>query len=730
MYGQSPTVHIYLSAPGEDLAGERELFSRVVLPELQRRAASVSFRVEGIDPEQLPPKEQGLDQRLREIERCRPFFVAILGERAGALVSPPADLAATSMWPERAGHGLQEIEILFALFTCRVRWSFFYRRDPSFLVEVPEADRRSFLSADDEEATRAAALADWLRASGRPLLDGYAFLWQTRSDPAAAFPELARRLIDDLWPAILEEVVAARAATPACTPSSQPPHLPPDRALPFHEDVQFTVYRPRTVRPLEWAPLLAFAHLGELPLGADPQDDPIRQVEQRARAILGDRVQAYTSMTQDSTVAVPDEAEITFVLHLPDFRVKGPRRTFLWINAVHLEEFQIQAGAPLNGQTARGSLAVYHGSILLARVQIAIRVDAQAPQRIPMNETPATATPFRKIFASYSHKDTPIVLQFERFVEALGDRYLRDVRELRAGEIWSERLCEFIREADVFQLFWSRNAMESSFVEREWRYALALQRPQFIRPTYWEEPMPKAPGLPPEELGRIHFHPLGSASPSDKLSDTPEPQRARRKNQRPHVRFKVKKRSPGSFCMSCGEPLTRCLCRAEECSPGVGMLPMPSPPSDIDPLPKPNNPRRFIPGAELVAYIIIAGILTTFDLFSFGGGMFGLGGLLLVTLLVLRDFNGGTFSISRRVSGTQIVDQRTGRRASNIQTVLRNVYYIAPLAIALVLPMAAFLALFAAALFLVIDLVMILVSRHGRRLGDFLAGTQVVERRG
>src|SRR5262249_46648346 len=56
--------------------------------------------------------------------------------------------------------------------------------------------------------------------------------------------------------------------------------------------------------------------------------------------------------------------------------------------------------------------------------------------------------------------------------------------------------------------FWSWNAMESPFVEREWRYALGLKRPRFVCPVYWEKPMPERPekGLPPEELRRLHFY--------------------------------------------------------------------------------------------------------------------------------------------------------------------------------------------------------------------------------
>ena len=62
-----------------------------------------------------------------------------------------------------------------------------------------------------------------------------------------------------------------------------------------------------------------------------------------------------------------------------------------------------------------------------------------------------------------------------------------------------------IKQADVFQLFWSWNALKSPLVREEWRQALALNRPHFIRPVYWEEPLPEQAGLPPAELRRLHF---------------------------------------------------------------------------------------------------------------------------------------------------------------------------------------------------------------------------------
>jgi hypothetical protein len=130
------------------------------------------------------------------------------------------------------------------------------------------------------------------------------------------------------------------------------------------------------------------------------------------------------------------------------------------------------------------------------------------------------SAPYRKIFASYSHKDTGIAEYVEYHMGLLGDTYWRDVHVLRSGEVWQDALKRLIEQADIFQLFWSHNAMHSEHVTAEWKHALTLERPEFIRPIYWEEPLPRIQerDLPPEALLRLEFRyldldrprPLGS----------------------------------------------------------------------------------------------------------------------------------------------------------------------------------------------------------------------------
>ena len=276
-------------------------------------------------------------------------------------------------------------------------------------------------------------------------------------------------------------------------------------AIYLDENVQFTVYRPKSIRPLIWAPMLAFAHLSERRPEAPHSPDPIEEVKKQARMALGEHIDQYQQTSQDSAQAVPREGEITFIPAVPGIEFNPPSRTFRWEEDVHKEEFRLRAAASLDQQTARGQLSVFLGSILLAEVTLSIRVDSNQLADAPTESSAAQA--YRKIFASYSHKDIAIVEQFEHYAKALGDRYLRDVNDLRAGQVWSDQLGVLISEANVFQLFWSSNSMKSEFVKQEWEYALGLRRSNFVRPTYWEDPLPEWPEkkLPPDELVRLHF---------------------------------------------------------------------------------------------------------------------------------------------------------------------------------------------------------------------------------
>ena len=251
--------------------------------------------------------------------------------------------------------------------------------------------------------------------------------------------------------------------------------------------------------------------------------------------------------------------------------------------------------------------------------------------------------PYRRLFASYSHKDQAIVRQFENYAKGVGDRYVRDVLDLRAGEVWNTRLCELIESADVFQLFWSRNSMDSPFVRQEWEHALRIPKPDFVRPVYWEQPFPTREGLPPEGLARLHFAFVGGGPASDGAADPhqdavvdrerqlarerAERERAAMREMRARERAEQERRAADARAREAAERARRAT---EDTS--VGLPPLTSspasPPASRTPPPVPMQSRREHPDAAprsaapsssivhvlptLVAILFLAGVLMRF----------------------------------------------------------------------------------------------------------------------
>lgn len=301
---------------------------------------------------------------------------------------------------------------------------------------------------------------------------------------------------------------------------------PPAPAAPraFDDNVQFTVYRPREIEPQRWYSLLAFVHLtGRRPEEPDAPD-PIAEVARQAARLLEGEPAAYSPVVGDSVHAIPRSGELTLIPQMDGIEFNPAQCTFRWEQPVHRAEFRLRALAGSVPRTARGRLTIFWGSVIVGDVPLAMFVVANAEPAMS-RASADTGRPYRNIFASYSHRDVNVVEEFDAVIETLGDRYLRDVRDLRAGQVWSDELERLIERADVFQLFWSWNALASPFVQKEWEFALRLQRSNFIRPVYWEEPLPERGNLPPETLRRLHFHRLrrGDTHQLTTLSSAPAP---------------------------------------------------------------------------------------------------------------------------------------------------------------------------------------------------------------
>ena len=205
MISLSRTVRIFLSSTFRDFGEERDLLVRKVFPGLRAKLkdrfvelVDVDLRW-GITVEQAERGEV-LPICLVEIDRARPYFVGMLGERYGWI--PPQDAYALDLlgqqpWLEehRGGRSVTELEILHGVLNnpkMAGRALFYFRS-----AEYARSKGGEYVAASAEDAARQADLKERIRRSGFPVVEDY----QT---PAA----FAERLEVDLWK-ILDEAFPA-----------------------------------------------------------------------------------------------------------------------------------------------------------------------------------------------------------------------------------------------------------------------------------------------------------------------------------------------------------------------------------------------------------------------------------------------------------------------------------------------------------------------------------------
>ena len=229
--------------------------------------------------------------------------------------------------------------------------------------------------------------------------------------------------------------------------------------------------------------MLAFAHLAKKRDDASADEpDPIAEMKDQAARILSKQQADYDNANEPSGQPVPRQGEITFVPMVPGVTFSPASRTFTWRKSVHREEFDLWAAPDQDGQSLSGQMTVFLGSLVIAEVPLRISVNSRAEssaEKISL-DGPQSSRRLRQIFASYSHQDEQVVAELAQVAPLCGSRFLMDRTISSPAKIGAKDCKRLIRGADMFQLFWSTNAMRSADTVDEINYAVSLERPGFI----------------------------------------------------------------------------------------------------------------------------------------------------------------------------------------------------------------------------------------------------------
>ena len=169
-------VRVFVSSTFRDMQEERDYLVKFVFPGLRKLCESRGVTWGEVDLRWGINDEQKAEGRilpicLEEIQRCRPFFIGILGSYYGMEADPQManpDLLQRQPWLRehlQEGKSITELEILHGVLNdpAMSGQSFFYFRDPS-RNPFPEGPGR---------AEKLAQLKQRIRASGLPIHENY-----------------------------------------------------------------------------------------------------------------------------------------------------------------------------------------------------------------------------------------------------------------------------------------------------------------------------------------------------------------------------------------------------------------------------------------------------------------------------------------------------------------------------------------------------------------------------
>jgi hypothetical protein len=132
-------VRVFVSSTFQDMLAEREELVKHVFPQLRRLCENRGVTWGEVDlrwgvTDEASSEGRVLPLCLAEIDRCRPYFIGILGERYGWVPhSIPEQLYDTYPWiREYRQHSVVELEFLYGalLSPDRAEGAYFYFRAP------------------------------------------------------------------------------------------------------------------------------------------------------------------------------------------------------------------------------------------------------------------------------------------------------------------------------------------------------------------------------------------------------------------------------------------------------------------------------------------------------------------------------------------------------------------------------------------------------------------------
>ena len=171
-----PVIRVFLSSTFADMEKERSYFNEVIVPKLNRICSERGVSFFSVDLRWGITQEDQvvgnvLPICLNEIDKCRPYFIGILGNRYGSVVEevPPHTVRSIPWLEGREGHSITELEMLYAVLDCEKSTA---ARNCSFYIRSGELNSQWY-NSDKEDDGRLVSLKERILNDGDVASDTY-----------------------------------------------------------------------------------------------------------------------------------------------------------------------------------------------------------------------------------------------------------------------------------------------------------------------------------------------------------------------------------------------------------------------------------------------------------------------------------------------------------------------------------------------------------------------------
>lgn len=190
---------------------------------------------------------------------------------------------------------------------------------------------------------------------------------------------------------------------------------------------------------------------------------------------------------------------IRIVLYSPDIELSDCDETQRWSGKYLTFSFPIKIENDFSKKQILLIASVYFNGVIASKLKFIVNCSSLREQKLTLTREDVLTA-----FISYSSEDrsrVATIVQGMKKARPEMDVFF-DVDCIISGEYWEKVLKSEIEKRDILFLCWSKNARNSIWVEKEWKYALACNGLDSIEPVPLISPK-ECP--PPEELQSKHF---------------------------------------------------------------------------------------------------------------------------------------------------------------------------------------------------------------------------------